>query len=147
MTWSCRGEWKERRWGRALWCVYVSIFMGPASLDTLLLWERTFTGSAHVHGSATLECGAALISSYAPMGQVPVFGATTLLTFPAPFSSPVFSVNFSVELLACGLTLMLQLIQVFVTSSSCEYRAIVALWRTFVVSFAGREVWFHLGGE
>ena len=94
-----------------------------------------------------LECGAMLISSYVPMGQVPAFGVTVLIRFPAPFPSPVLGVNLSVELLACGLMLVLQLIQVFTTSSGRRYRALVASWRTSVVSFAGREVWFHLGGE
>ena len=60
-----------------------------------------------VNRSAVLECGAVLIPSYAPMVQVPAFGVTTFLTFSAPLSLPVLSVNFSVETLACGLTLML----------------------------------------
>ena len=145
--WSHRGGLEERRWGKALWCVYASTFMGPASLSTSLLWARTLTRSTQVDGSATLECGATLISSYAPMVQIPAFGVTVLLTFPTPLSSPALSADFSVELLACSLTLVLRLIQVFVTSSGRRYRALVASWRTSVVSFPGREVRFHLGGE
>ena len=54
-----------------------------------------------------LEHRVVLIPSYAPMVQVPAFGATALLTFSAPLSSSALSVNFSVETLACSLMLML----------------------------------------
>ena len=79
--------------------------MGPTSLSASLLWARTLTGSACVNGSTTLECGAVLISSYVPMGQVSALGVTAL------------SVNLSVKLFACGLTFVFRLAQVFTTSS------------------------------
>ena len=146
VTWSCRGRLEERRWGKALCCEYASVFAGPASLSTSLLWARMLTGSTRVDGPAMLECRAALTSSCAPRVQIPAFGASMLLMFPAPLV-PMLGANFQVELLACGLTLMFQLIQVFVTSSGHEYRALVAPWRTSVVSFPCRGVRFHLGGE
>ena len=65
--------------------------MGPTSLSALLLWVRTLTRSAHVNGSAMLECRAALISGYTPMGQVSALGATA------------FSINVSVKLFVCSL--------------------------------------------
>ena len=77
----------------ALVCVH--IYRGPASLRALLLWVRMLTRSTWVDRSVMLEHGATLIPSYAPMVQVPAFGVTTLLTFSAPLSSPVLSVDFS----------------------------------------------------
>ena len=105
-----------------LWCVHTV----PASLSTSLLWARALTRSARVNRYATLERGAALISSYADMLQIPAFGVTMLLMLPAPLSLPVLCVNFSVELLVCGLMLVFQLMQVFATSSGCGYRVLVA---------------------
>ena len=140
-------EWTKGDGRGCYWNVHAPMFGGSAFLSASLLWVRMLTRSTQVDRSVTLECGAALIHSYVPLVQVPGLGVTALLTFPAPLSSPALGVNFSVEMLACGLTLKLRLIQVFVTSCGYVYRALVALCRTSVVLFPGRGVRFHLVGE
>ena len=82
-------------------------------------------GSISINGSAMFECGTALISGYALMGQVSAFGLTAL------------SVDLSVKFFACRLTFMFQLAQVFTTSSSHGYRMPMA-WRIPVALFPGR---------
>ena len=80
--------------------------------------------SLEVHcfnGSAMLEGKAVLISSCAPMGQVPAFWMTVL------------SINIPVKLFVCGLTFILRLVQVFTTSSGHRYRMPVAPWRISAV--------------
>ena len=143
--WSRRGGLEERRWGKALWCEYASAFVGPASLSTLLLWVRTLTGCTQVDGPAMLECRAMCTSSGEPRVRIPPFGASMLMS-PA-LLAPALGTNLPVELFACSLLLVFQPIQVFVTSSGRGYRALVASWRTSVVSFPHRGVRFCLGGE
>ena len=62
---------------------------------------RMLTGSTWVNGSAMLEHGTTLISSGAPMVQIPAFGVIVLLTLPTPLSLPSLGVNLSMELLVC----------------------------------------------
>ena len=54
--------------------------------------------------SAMLQHGTALMFSSVPMVQIPAFGAIMLLMLSTSISSPLLSIDLSVELLACGLT-------------------------------------------
>ena len=96
----------------------------------------------HGYCGLSKEEALSLHSHDMPMVQITAIGVTTL---PTSLSSSVLGINLLVELLAHGLTFVLRLIQVFVTSSGHGYRAPVAPWRTSVVLLPGRGVWFHLG--
>ena len=70
-----------------------------------------------------LECEAALVSSYTPMGQVSAFGVTAL------------SIDVLMKLFVGGLTFVFQLAQV--TTSSSHDDTMPVAWGMSVVSFPG----------